>query len=56
MTDDLRLDQIEEKKIDCTLTTHDLAILINHYSKEVGIENSTERLKYFTLKLAGMLK
>ena len=53
---DLRLDQIEEKKIDCTLSQHDLAILINHYSKEANLEYSIERLKYFTLKLAGMLK
>ena len=56
MMSDLRLDQIEEKKIDANLSQHDLAILINHYSKETGLEYSIERLYYFTSKLAGLLK
>ena len=53
MNDD---NKIEEKLIDCVLSQHDLAILINHYSKEVGLEYSIGRLQYFTLKLAGLLK
>jgi hypothetical protein len=38
------------------LNQNEIAILVNHYSKEIGVKQSEDRLKYFTNQLAVLLK